>query len=522
MAERAYSSSFCITMGSLAFGSSLSNIKYYGEAVAAAERIDEMIKQTPLIDSESAGGEQLEEVRGEVEFKDVRFRYPTRQAAEVVKGFRLTVPAGKTVALVGESGSGKSTVITLLQRLYDPTGGEILLDGVDIRRLKLKWLRAQMGLVSQEPALFATSIKENILFGKEDATMEDVMEAAEAANAAEFISKLPLGYDTQVFFFFFTPIKSSYTLLLLRLIEQKWQKQRIAIARAIIRSPKILLLDEATSALDSKSEHIVQEAFDAAKAGRTTIVIAHRLSTVRNADAIAFLQAGKVIESGTHEDLTSNVNGHYSSLVTLQESQTFPSGAGTNASAKSIYDSPSIARIHRRSTSSSFSCCLSPNQDLLSFPISTLSVDDEDDVRDAKLKFPGPSFWSLLKLNAPEWRRAALGCAGALLIGAVQPCFGFAIGSVTSIYFLEDRDEMKEKLMKFSLLLTALSLFCFLINIMQHYNFAAMGEYLTKRIRERLFSKMLTFEVGWFDQEENSTGSVCSRLAKDANIVSLS
>lgn len=225
MAERAYSSSFCITMGSLAFGSSLSNIKYYGEAVAAAERIDEMIKQTPLIDSESAEGERLEEVRGEVEFKDVRFRYPTRPAAEVVKGFSLTVPAGKTVALVGESGSGKSTVITLLQRFYDPTGGEILLDGVDIRRLKLKWFRAQMGLVSQEPALFATSIKENILFGKEDATMEDVIEAAEAANAAEFISKLPLGYDTQVFFF--TPIKSSYTLFLLRLIEQQWLPHRL-------------------------------------------------------------------------------------------------------------------------------------------------------------------------------------------------------------------------------------------------------------------------------------------------------
>lgn len=158
----------------------------------------EVIKRVPKIDSDSVEGEILENVLGEVEFKCVQFAYPSRPESIIFKDFCLTIPAGKTVALVGGSGSGKSTVIALLQRFYAPLGGEIILDGVSIDKLQLKWLRSQMGLVSQEPALFATSIKENILFGKEDASMEEVIEAAKASNAHNFIRQLPQQYDTQV------------------------------------------------------------------------------------------------------------------------------------------------------------------------------------------------------------------------------------------------------------------------------------------------------------------------------------
>ncbi|KFK22980.1 hypothetical protein AALP_AAs49011U000200, partial [Arabis alpina] len=227
-----------------------------------------------------------------------------RPEASIFDDFCLRVPSGKTVALVGGSGSGKSTVISLLQRFYDPVEGEILIDGVSIDKLQVKWLRSQMGLVSQEPALFATSIKENILFGKEDASMEDVVEAAKVSNAHNFISQLPNGYETQVGE---------------RGVQMSGgQKQRIAIACAIIKSPTILLLDEATSALDSESEMVVQEALDNASAGRTTIVIAHRLSTIRSANVINVVQNGCIVESGSHEELMENLDGQYTSLVRLQ------------------------------------------------------------------------------------------------------------------------------------------------------------------------------------------------------------
>ncbi|KAK8964778.1 putative multidrug resistance protein [Platanthera guangdongensis] len=334
-----FATSGCIVTGGVSFGLGISNVKYFGEAMAAAERMEEVIVLQPSIDSESEEGEKMERVEGEVEFKEVRFAYPARKETEIFRGFSLRVEAGKTLALVGGSGSGKSTAIALLQRFYDLDGGEITLDGVDIMRLRLKWLRAQMGLVSQEPALFATTIKENILLGKEDAAMDEVVAAAKAANAHGFISELPLGYDTQVGE---------------RGVQMSGgQKQRLAIARAIVRAPKILLLDEATSALDSTSENIVQAALDAVSVGRTTLVIAHRFSTIRNADSIAFIQAGQVTELGSHDQLLTNLNGHYSTLFRIQQSHPPPDDQHANIGAtdRSSRSSHSISR--RISTSSS-------------------------------------------------------------------------------------------------------------------------------------------------------------------------
>ncbi|KAE8655757.1 ABC transporter B family member 15 [Hibiscus syriacus] len=190
-----------IAMGGLSLGASLANVKYFSEACTAAERIMEVINRVPKIDSDNLEGEVLEKVSGEVEFRHVEFAYPSRPDTMIFKDLCLHIPAGKTVALVGDSGSGKSTVIALLQRFYDPLGGQILLDGIAIDMLQVKWLRSQMGLVSQEPSLFATTIKENILFGKEDASMEEVIQAAKASDAHNFISQLPQGYETQVFSF---------------------------------------------------------------------------------------------------------------------------------------------------------------------------------------------------------------------------------------------------------------------------------------------------------------------------------
>ncbi|KAL0910642.1 hypothetical protein M5K25_021644 [Dendrobium thyrsiflorum] len=474
-----------ILNGGLALGVGLSNVKYLGEGMAAAERIKEVIERKPAIDSESQEGEEVREVRGEVEFKEVRFGYPARPEIEVFRGFSLRVEAGKTVALVGGSGSGKSTAVVLLQRFYDPMSGVIEVDGVDIRRLKLKWLRGKMGLVSQEPLLFDMSIKENVLFGKEDGTMEEVVEAAKKANAHAFISQLPMGYDTQVGE---------------RGVQMSGgQKQRIAIARALIREPKILLLDEATSALDSESERVVQEALDAAAVGRTTIVIAHRLSTIRNAHSIAYVHSGQVIESGSHQQLIANPDGHYSTLIRVQQSQPVEE-----------LDSMGSRSMSRRFSVSS----------------STKSIGEIDEWNEQGNGKAGqgtsrsvPSLRRLLMMNAPEWRQALLGGTAAILFGAVQPAYSYALTGMIMIYFIEDHQEMKDKIRTYALIFVGLSIFSFMVNVIQHYNFGVMGECLTRRVRERMFSKILTFEVAWFDQEDNSTGAICSRLAKDANVV---
>ncbi|OQU84543.1 hypothetical protein SORBI_3004G073600 [Sorghum bicolor] len=486
--------SAAIVVGGLALGSGLSNVKYFSEASSAAERVQEVILRVPKIDSESSAGDEVANVAGDVEFKNVEFCYPSRPETPIFVSFNLRVPAGRTVALVGGSGSGKSTVIALLERFYDPAAGEVTLDGVDIRRLRLKWLRAQMGLVSQEPALFATSIRENILFGKEDATEEEVVAAAKAANAHNFISQLPQGYDTQVGE---------------RGVQMSGgQKQRIAIARAILKSPKILLLDEATSALDTESERVVQEALDLASVGRTTIVVAHRLSTIRNADMIAVMQYGEVKELGSHDELIANENGLYTSLVRLQQTRDSREAnqVGGTGSTSAAGQSSSHSMSRRFSAASRSSSGRSMG-------------DAENDNITEKPKLPVPSFRRLLMLNAPEWKQALMGSFSAIVFGGIQPAYSYAMGSMISIYFLADHNEIKDKTRTYTLIFVALAVLSFLINIGQHYNFGAMGEYLTKRVREQMLAKILTFEIGWFDRDENSSGAICSQLAKDANVV---
>ncbi|XP_057586433.1 mitochondrial potassium channel ATP-binding subunit isoform X2 [Hippopotamus amphibius kiboko] len=243
-------------------------------------------------------------LHGCITFHNVCFSYPCRPGFQVLRDFTLTLPPGKIVALVGQSGGGKTTVASLLERFYDPTAGVVTLDGRDLRTLDPSWLRGQViGFISQEPVLFGTTIMENIRFGKLDASDEEVYAAAREANAHEFITSFPEGYNTIVG-------ERGATL-------SGGQKQRLAIARALIKQPAVLILDEATSALDSESERVVQEALDRASAGRTVLVIAHRLSTVRGAHQIVVMAHGRVCEVGTHEELLKK-GGLYSELIRRQ------------------------------------------------------------------------------------------------------------------------------------------------------------------------------------------------------------
>ncbi|KAJ4849542.1 hypothetical protein Tsubulata_048249, partial [Turnera subulata] len=298
---------FASTVSSLTVSHSSSFTSDTTKAKRAAASVFSIIDAESKIDPSDESGTTLANVKGEIQLRHVKFRYPTRPDMQIFKDINLTIHSGKTVALVGESGSGKSTVISLLLRFYDPEAGRITIDGTEIHQLQLKWLRQQMGLVSQEPALFNDTIRANIAYGKGgEATEAEIIAAAELANAHKFICSLQQGYDTMV---------GERGVQL-----SGGQKQRIAIARAIVKSPKILLLDEATSALDAESERVVQAALDKVMVNRTTVVVAHRLSTIRNADVIAVVKNGVIAEKGRHESLIKIKDGAYASLVALHSS----------------------------------------------------------------------------------------------------------------------------------------------------------------------------------------------------------
>ncbi len=270
-------------------------------ALGASDRISEILNTESETQIKQFETRKFE---GDIVFKNIHFNYPTREDIEVLKGISFTVGKGKKVALVGASGAGKSTIFQLLLRFYNIQKGEILIDNKSISDLDVQDLRTNIAVVPQEVLLFGGSIRENILYGKLNATDEEVMDAAKKANAFEFISKFPQGLDTLVGE---RGVKLS-----------GGQRQRIAIARAILKDPAILLLDEATSALDAASEKLVQSALDTLMEGRTTIIIAHRLSTIRNVDKIVVLNHGTIMEEGTHQDLSIKEDGLYSHLLKLQ------------------------------------------------------------------------------------------------------------------------------------------------------------------------------------------------------------
>jgi subfamily B ATP-binding cassette protein MsbA len=276
----------------------------YGQfqvALGATERLFELIDLQPEI-ADSPHAYPLPTIIGRVRFEHVGFEYDS--SLPVLHQVSLDINPGQVVALVGPSGAGKTTLVNLIPRFYDVTSGCITIDGHDIRQVTLLSLRDQIGIVPQETAMFSDTIRENIRYGKLDATQAEIEVAAQAANAHEFIVKMPLGYETRVGE---RGIKLS-----------GGQRQRIAIARAILKDPRILILDEATSSLDSESEQLVQEALERLMKSRTTFVIAHRLSTITNADWILVLEGGKIVEQGVHADLVNRPRGLYHKLHALQ------------------------------------------------------------------------------------------------------------------------------------------------------------------------------------------------------------
>ncbi|PSR12748.1 MAG: multidrug ABC transporter ATP-binding protein [Bacteroidetes bacterium] len=290
-------------------GASIAGLgSFYAEIVSsigATERIFDILEETPEIEAVAASStEAAFHFKGAITYQNIQFSYPTRPDIEVLKGIDLHIAPGTKVALVGSSGSGKTTMVALLQRFYDYSEGQITIDGKDIREYPLTAYRRNLAIVPQEVLLFGGTIGENIRYGKPNANDEELIEAAKQANAWDFISSFPEGLDTIVGE---RGVKLS-----------GGQRQRVAIARAILKDPAILLLDEATSSLDAESERVVQEALNNLMEGRTSIIIAHRLSTIREVDCIYVIDNGRIVEQGTHDELSQREDGIYNNLAKLQ------------------------------------------------------------------------------------------------------------------------------------------------------------------------------------------------------------
>ncbi|KAG9454516.1 hypothetical protein H6P81_007420 [Aristolochia fimbriata] len=487
----AFTTMLNVVIAGLSLGLAAPNLSTFARARAAAYPIFQMLERSTVSKTSSKTGITLNKVEGHIEFKDVCFSYPSRPDVMIFDKLCLDIPAGKIVALVGGSGSGKSTVISLIERFYEPLSGEILLDGFDIRRLELKWLRHQIGLVNQEPALFATSIRENILYGKDDATVDEITRAAKLSEAITFINNLPDRYETQV---------GERGVQL-----SGGQKQRIAISRAILKNPSILLLDEATSALDAESEKSLQEALDRVMVGRTTVVVAHRLSTIRNADVIAVVQEGKIVETGTHEELMADPHSAYASLAQVQE-------AAASQRHPAVSDGSNIGRP----LSIKYSRELS--RTTTSLGGSFRSDRDSYCVEVEAAKQQPVSLRRLFSMAAPDWILGVFGTVGASVAGAQMPLFALGVSQALISYYM-DWETTQREVKKIALLFCGGAVITVFFHAMEHYSFGIMGERLTLRVRETMFRAILRNEIGFFDEPGNTSSMLSSRLAADATLL---
>ncbi|KAJ7115594.1 P-loop containing nucleoside triphosphate hydrolase protein [Mycena crocata] len=490
-----------ILIGSMSLAQIVSEMEAINHGCGAAAKLFATIDRVPEIDSADEGGLKPEHVMGELVLDGVFFSYPSRPTVPVVKGLSLRFPAGKTAALVGASGSGKSTIIALVERFYDPTAGAVMLDGVNVKDLNLKWLRSQIGLVSQEPTLFATTIRGNVAHGlvntryehaSEDEKFALIKDACVKANADGFISNLPNGYDTMV---------GERGFLL-----SGGQKQRVAIARAVVSDPRLLLLDEATSALDTQSEGVVQDALNKAAAGRTTITIAHRLSTIKDANMIFVMGEGLVLEQGTHDELLNDENGAYTRLVQAQKLREQQDSV--------VSEAPIQEHGNMRHGMSEKTNLARKNSGLvgdLGEKLPQGHLEKNVDHGEYGLLY---LFKRVAQLHRAGWRRYFLGSIFGMLSGCVYPTLGIVYALGINGFSLEgharrvagDRN----------------ALWFFIISILaglsigiQNYLFASAAATLAKNLRSFTFRAILRQDVEFFDKDENSAGGLTSTLSNN-------
>ncbi|KAL4093103.1 hypothetical protein PRIC1_012092 [Phytophthora ramorum] len=498
---------FGVLMGTISLSQISPNITAVAEAKGAAATIYKILDTASAIDtSRDDIGYKPEDCAGRIQAVNVNFTYPSRPDVQILNDYNVTIEPGQTVAFVGSSGGGKSTLISLLERFYDPNEGSILLDGRDVKTLNVKWLRSQIGLVSQEPVLFATTIFENIAAGGDNITREQAVAAAKLANAHTFIMTLPQQYDTLVG-------EKGVSL-------SGGQKQRVAIARAIVREPKILVLDEATSALDAESERVVQAALNdlMAKTKMTTLVIAHRLSTIRHADKIVVVNAGHVVEEGPHDELVAIEHGFYRKLYTIQEEKA-QEEAEAAASALIQAELDAESKLSRKVSSRSIGSDRLVNAAVL---------------KEANEDGPEGTFTIVdaLEFSRPERKFFITGLIAAGINGFSMPCSAILISemvaSMTTAYtnyqtygLQSYLDHLSSDITIYGVCYIAGAAVLLITNATQNFCFKYMAEKLTSRLRGIHFSALCRQNIAFFDEKKNATGALAADLSTNATKVAM-
>ena len=478
-----------ITLGATAMSLIAPQIQAITNASSSAAELFSIIDKKSELDPLSEEGQKPSSCHGEIEVKNLSFSYPTRPESQVLHSLNLSIPAGKTTALVGASGCGKSTLVGLLERWYKPTSGQILLDGVDISQYNTHWLRSNIRLVQQEPVLFRGTVFQNVAKGfvgsqlelSKDEQMKLVEEACKSANAHDFITDLPQGYHTEV--------GERASML------SGGQKQRVAIARSIVSNPRVLLLDEATSALDPRAEKVVQDALNKVSVDKTTLIIAHKLATVKKADNIVVMSYGKVLEQGTHQELI-NRDGQYASLVRAQDLGSEKGEADFTKENEDLALERTLTMARTKSVAGSI-------------------ADDPEAQNLAR----GTLNYGLLRCIAIMFYEQrdlywyfALSMTGSVIGGATYPAQAIIFSKIINVFTLP-RDEIQDRANFWSLMMFIVAL----ANLFAYFSIGwccnVIGQTVTRRYRLEMMRRIMGMDADFFDRPENSSGALTSKLS---------
>ena len=479
-----------VTFGSTAIITIVFQIQPITNAASSATELFSIIDTPSLLDPLANTGERPENCAGDIEIRGLSFAYPSRPTAQVLQNLSISIPAGKTTALVGPSGCGKSTIVGLLERWYQPTSGQILLDGTELSDLNINWLRSNIRLVQQEPTLFTGTVYENVVNGltesqndfTEDTKMEMVQEACKAAGAHEFIEKLPSGYNTQ--------LGEGARML------SGGQRQRLSIARSIIADPKILLFDEATSALDPRAEKVVQDALTRVSKNKTTLIIAHKLATVMAADNIAVMANGNVVEQGTHRQLIER-DGLYAAMVRAQDLGAQKS-EGHESDTEDVESTARPVESLQRTQSAAFS--------------QTGDQEDEELTRGTLNYSLFKCIFIMLKENSNLYGWFALLCTAYLVLAGTYPAQAILLSRLIGAFTLSP-DEGQKQTNFYSLMFFVLAIGQLIGYFGIGYATNTVGQSLTHRYRHEMIQRVLNFDQDFFDCSVNSSGSLTSRLS---------